>query len=428
MTSGRSDAKESTWREPLRMPWGIRAACWALDGLSKLGTGIQSFEVDELLKAASKKAGGLSDFGDDRFLEALSLRVRYQENRADLTAVGRTVSHRLILGPLINRLRIRELMKRHPEIQDQKIVKPLYVVALPRTGTSLLFNLLAQDPTARPLLFWESATPVPANYEIPTGATEDDPRVKEAVFRVERALRYAPALKKVHRSDPRGPEECVGLLANAYMIPVADYKDDEMRAWLESLDESYVRAAYEEYHEQLKILQWQNAAGHWLLKSPMHLFGLSTLMDVLPDSCVVQTHRDPAKSLPSVCSLTATAIRPICSTIDVDAVGVSARKTLKLWLDRGIAAREKHDASRFHDAHYAELLEDPVPVVRRIYEQFDYEYTDEFEARMMRFIKDNPQHKHGEHVYSAEEFGLDLGEISREFSGYRERFGIPEEG
>lgn len=427
MTSGRSDAREATWREPLRMPWTVRAACWALDGLSKLGTGIQSFEVDDLMRTASKKTGGLTDFGDDRFVEALARRVRYQENRVDLTPVGRTVSHRLMLGPLMNRLRIRELMKRHPEIRDERIVRPLYVVALPRTGTSLLFNLLAQDPAARPLLFWESANPVPEDCSKPRGPREEDPRVAESVFKVERALRFAPALKKVHRSDPRGPEECVGLLANAYLLAMADDQDDETRAWLESFDEGYIRAAYEEYHEQLQILQWQHAGGHWLLKSPLHLYGLSILMDVIPDACVVQTHRDPARSLPSLCSLAATAARPICETVDPEGVGRAIRKNVRLWLDRGMAAREKHDASRFSDVHYAELLEDPIPVVRRIYGQFGYAYTDEFEARMMRFIADNPQHKHGEHVYSAEEFGLDPEELSREFSGYRERFGIPEE-
>ncbi len=427
MTSGRSDVRESTWREPLRMPWTVRAACWALDGLSKLGTGIQSFEVDDLMKTAVKKTGGLTDFGDERFIESLSRRVRYQENRVDLTPVGRTVSHRLMLGPLMNRLRIRELMKRHPEIAQERIVKPLYVVALPRTGTSLLFNLLAQDPVARPLLFWESATPVPTDYEKPKGPREEDPRAAEAVFKVERALRFAPALKKVHRSDPRGPEECVGLLANAYMLAMADDQDHETRAWLQSGPEEYVREAYEEYREQLQILQWQHGAGHWLLKSPLHLYGLSTLMEVLPDACVVQTHRDPARSLPSLCSLAATAVRPICRTIDPEGIGRAIRSNVRLWLERGMRARDQHDAARFSDVHYAELVEDPIPVVRRIYEQFGYAYTDEFETRMRRFIADNPQHKHGEHVYSAEEFGLEHEELSREFSSYREHFGIAEE-
>ncbi len=409
------------WQQKPNINLPIRAAVALLKLGQAMGWYYPSFSQDKLLAKARKKTG-LEDFGDPRFLEPLALRLAYLNRTRRFTPLGRVVAGNILLKPLINRLRLQDLLKRHPEIKEQKIQKPLFVVAFPRTGTTLLSQLLALDPVARPLLFWETVDPLPRGENIPR---DQDPRISDAVNNVEQMRKLLPAMRKIHDIDPRGPEECAGLLANAFILP--NFEEDHLayKEWVEGLSHAQICAAYEEYKTQLQVLQWQHGGGHWVLKSPLHLNWLDALLSVFPDACVVQTHRDPKQVLPSICSLDAVMQNAACGEVDCHAVGRHLSAQLGRALNAGMAAREKHAPERVFDVQYTELVRDPVAVINAIYRHFDYPFTAVFEQKIHDYMQQNPQHKHGSHNYSLDDFGLSAEQIDLDFAGYRQRFQIP---
>jgi hypothetical protein len=409
------------WEEGLKLGPVVRALAWGLGRAQALGLKYPDFSEEKLLATARKKTG-LDDFGDDRFLAPLRLRLAYVRNNQRLSPLGRVVAQKAMLKPLMNRLRIQDLLKRHPEIREQKIERPLFVVAFPRTGTTLLNQLLSQDPAGRPLMFWETMDPIPRGE---VGARDQDPRIPEAVRMVDKMRSMLPAMRKIHDIDPEGPEECAGLLATAFILP--NFEEDHLayRDWMASLSHEEVCAAYEEYKTQLQVLQWQYGGGHWVLKSPLHLNWLDALLTVFPDACVVQTHRDPKQVLPSICSLDAVLQQAACGEVDCEMVGRHLSSQLAAALQAGMAARDRHPSERVFDVQYADLVRDPVKVVRDIYAHFGYDFSAELERRLRDYLERSPQHKHGSHQYSLADFGLTAEAIDRDFAEYCQRFQIP---
>jgi hypothetical protein len=414
-------SQEKPWQQALNIGILGRALVWCLGKAQAWGLNYPDFSEEKLLAAARKKTG-LDDFGNDRFLEPFRLRLEHSKHNQRLSPLGRVVAWQVLLVPLVNRLRIQDMLKRHPEIREQRIERPLFVTAFPRTGTTLLSQLLAQDPNARPLLFWEAMQPTPDESHAPGHA---DPRMARADTVIGRMRRMIPAIRKIHDIDPRGPDECAGLLANAYITPNFEENDINYRRWIEGLSTEQVCAAYEEYKEQLQILQWQRGGGHWVLKSPLHLNWLDALLTTFPDACVVQTHRDPKQVLPSICSLVAVMQDAACDKVDCIEVGRHLSSQLSHSLQRGMQARLRHSPARVFDVQYADLLSDPEAVVRNIYAHFGYGYSDVMAGKISDYLAANPQHKHGSHKYQLSDFGLTGEGVDRSFVDYCERFQIP---
>ncbi|MBW2940822.1 sulfotransferase family protein [Zhongshania aquimaris] len=408
------------WQEKPNLSMGVRALAWLLGKAQALGLNYPDFSEDKLMAAARKKTG-LNDFGDPRFLEPLRLRLDYLKRNQRFSPLGRVVAWQILLKPLVNRLRIQDLVNRHPEIREQRIVRPLFIAAFPRTGTTILSQLLALDPDARPLLFWESMQPTPDPDHVVGKA---DPRIARAVGIVDQLRRMLPALRKIHDVDPLGPEECAGLLANAYILPIFEEDNHAYRAWIEGLSTEQVCVAYEEYKLQLQILQWQRGGGHWVLKSPLHLNWLDALLTTFPDACVVQTHRDPKQVLPSICSLDAVMQQAACGMVDCLEVGRHLSSQLAASLQRGMRARLRHSAERVFDVQYTDMLADPAAVVRAIYHHFGYAYSDIMASNIANYMAANPQHKHGAHQYQLADFGLQADEVDLRFAEYCKQFQI----
>ncbi len=378
--------------------------------------------AEETILQAAQRQTGLDDFGDQRFRVPLRALLDSYENDANLTFVGRMVAQGMLIHLVANRLRIRNDLVRFPQILAGDIRRPLFVVGLPRTGTTLLYNLLAQDPNCRPLLFWETMQPSPP----PDRQTrETDPRIKLAEQMVARLNRAVPSLRAIHEMNPRGPDECLGLLLNTFVTPFFRGNLPQYRRWLYAIDDKELIAAYREYRQQLLLLQCRYSAGHWVLKCPSHLFGLRALLTVLPDARVVQTHRDPAKAVPSLCSLSATLDGMSYATVDLADVGQRTVEIVRQLTLRGMQARESSNGSRIIDVHYEDVVSNPIGAVRRIYGHFGYPYDDAMEDRFKAYLAANPRHKHGVHHYSLEDFGLDRPSLASVFAEYCERFKIP---
>ncbi len=396
--------------------------------LRALGAPLDRLSEEHLLHAAQRKTG-LSDFGDDGFRMPLRVLIRSYNEESGLKCIARLIVRRRTLGALVNRLLVTNELKRHPEILQVPIQRPIFIASLPRTGTTFLHKLLAQDPHGRPLLAWETLMPTRWPADVDQGL---DPRIKHAQ-RLAKVLTFlAPALRTIHDLDSQGPEECGMLLHNTFIH--AAQVSPVYRDWFLRQPAAVIEAAYREYRQQLQLLHWQRPHdGHWLLKSPLHLYAIGALLTVFQDSAIILIHRDPSRAVASMCSF----LSVIHNVLSDDAItdGPERRGTpgplVVGWVAEGLrraeAARADAEPGRIYDMHYQELVADPLGAVQRLYAHFGYPYTREFETRATAWLNEHPQHKHGKHRYNLEQFGLDHQSIDDTFSWYTERYHVPAE-
>jgi hypothetical protein len=258
----------------------------------------------------------------------------------------------------------------------------------------------------------------------------EDPRIRWARLQAWVTRRLAPGFDAVHRTRAEEPEECMSLqlrtLVSWYFLLWGDLT--EYREWLLSREKPTFVQAYRFYRQQLQLLQWQRPGGSWLLKSPAHLLAMDALVEVFPDACIVQTHRDPRRALPSACSLVAIMRGLMCERVASRELGPITLKRAEVLFERMLAAREHIAAERVVDVQYRDVVESPIEVVRRIYAHFGRSLSDEAEGRMSRWLADHPRHRHGIHRYTLAEFGLERDQVERACGDYIDRFGIPAEG
>jgi hypothetical protein len=401
------------WERPYRPAW-MRLLNASGRALRRVGRRWPPLEPGEFLAAAEGKTR-LSDWGDDRFREGLKALVEAFDRQDAAHALGRIAFRLFCLRLLTNRLRIVDELKRHPETLDVPIRRPLIVTGLPRSGTTFLHHLLAQYPSGRPLLLWETFEPVPS----PRPETyRTDPRIKRTRKVVRALTTLAPRITAAHDFDAENPEECNNLFAHEFEAGFLGFMFDapEYIAWLRGRDQT---ATYRSVRRQLQILSRYVPGDPWVLKAPSHIFHLDALLAVFPDASVVMLHRDPLQVLPSLCSLAA-ALRSIYSDdVDPCRLGKELTEALALGLDRALTVRASADPARFFDVSYPALVANPAGTVEAICEYFNYKYDNIFDNRVHGWLAGHPQHKNGVHRYSLDQFGLEPESLEHRFAAYR---------
>jgi hypothetical protein len=405
-------------------PLPIRALNAIGRTLERRGRALFDLDPDALL-ARARKATGLTDFGDPSFRPGYLRLLRSLEADARLSAFGRFFARRQIHELLVHRLELTAHRRQHPEIARERIERPIFVIGLPRTGTSLLHGLLACDPAHRAPLSWEVDAPCPPPE---TASYDTDPRIAAAEKRFEQVRRLAPGFQTVHPIGALLPQECIVITASEFMslrfemcFDVAGYQQ-----WLLEQD---LRPAYRHHRRFLQHLQARHARDRWVLKSPGHLGAIDALLEVYPDALLIQTHRDPLRVIPSVASLELHMRRVASDRIDPFELGRQQRCVWKRLFEQGMAARERmpERERQFVDIQFRDLAADPIGCVRRIYTHFGLELRSDSEARMRAYLAEHPRDEHGVHRYSLAQFGLDAGELRRDFERYCARFGVPRE-
>jgi hypothetical protein len=387
--------------------------------LLRAGIPLVNLSKDSLLKSARRRTG-LSEPGRYFSREGFQILLQSLEKNANLHILGRRGIRRECLRLLCNNLQIQDDLKHHPEIVKGPIRRPVFIVGLPRTGTTLLHNLLACDPSARAPLMWELYHPSPP----PTTETRtSDPRIAIAEKRVRRLLRVAPHLALIHPMDPEGPDECFHLFKNSFMSP-AFMLIANVIPYMEWLLAQEMTPAYRYYRQQLQLLQWRCPGEYWILKSPSHLPFLDSLFAVFPDACIIQTHRDPLRVVPSFCSLVLTGWQMSSNRVDVNNVGRQCLNILKIFLDRSMAVREPGRTDQVFDLQYTDLVLDPIAAVHRIYNHFGLNVGSHMEKRMGRYLAETRRYRNGRHEYSLGAFGLNKEEIGGMYSDYIKNFSI----
>jgi hypothetical protein len=400
-------------------PLAIRALNGAGRFLRGAGLPLVRLEERSLLERAVQ-ATSLSDFGDDEFRKPLRLYLDALENEARLTVLGRVIARSDILRLLENRLRLVDAYKRYPEIEAGEIHRPIFILGLPRTGTSILHELMAQDPANRVPMTWE----VYQVWPPPERATFDtDPRIAAVEKHLSGVDRILPGFKKMHPMGALLPQECVALTAHDFATMIFHTTNDvpSYQAWLESAD---LRSVYASHRRQLQYLQWRCPAERWVLKSPGHLWALESLLAVYPDARIVQTHRDPLEVIASLTSLVAYLRSMASDCIDPLRIGTDWTERLARGLRNTMQVRDRAGLAgdRVFDIQFRTFLGNEIETVRRIYERFDLEWTSEAESRMRRFLAANPRDKHGAHQYTLAQAGLDEDAERRRFAFYHDRY------
>jgi Sulfotransferase family len=396
-----------------RMP--VRFANAIGRGLGRLGkAGV--LDPDAACKEAALTTG-LDDFGDESFREPLKVLLESAQREARLHPVGWKGIRTQIMRRLENRLTLQACWKSSPEALEAQIRGPLFIIGLPRTGTTLLFNLLARDPAHRWMTYWEAARPVPPKEE------SGDQRRQRATLPLRLLNWMVPEMRSKHFFETDAPEECGLLIANSLEAELFCFEMDvpSYRAWLYERNRV---ASYRYYKKQLQLLQHLRPGQRWLLKLPFHAFNLDALLTVFPDACIIHTHRDLLKALPSTCSLEASYRDLYAEVVDCRQLGKDTLEQFGRGLDRCLDVRAKAPPGQFYDLHYPKFVADPVGVIKDMYRHFGFAMNHDVLARMRSYLASNPKDKHGVHRYSLAAFGLEPDAVNRRFRRYTEHFRI----
>ncbi len=375
------------------------------------------------LIAAARARTGLEDLGAEDVRQGLERLVAALESEADLTETGRDAARGRLRGLLEKRLRIEDWIRTHPEVEREPVEAPIFVIGMPRTGTTALSQLLGCDPETRSLRAWESSQPVPP----PESATEHtDPRIAATQAGIDAMSRAHPEWPRMHDGTATTPTECLDLLGmvfrtwhfcGEYWIPGYD-------AWQRDCD---MEPAYRVHRRTLQLLQSRCPPRRWMLHAPVHMLSLDALDRLYPDARFVMTHRDPAAVLGSVCSLIG-FMRSLCSDRR-DPAGLG-REQLELWplaLERAMRFRQRVGESRFADVHFPDLVADPIGAVARAYARLDLAFTAGARNRMTEWARGHRRGRHGAHRYRLSDYGLDADRVRERFDAYVQCFGTAPE-
>jgi hypothetical protein len=392
----------------------------------------QPFEADALREEASARAGGLTDFagtvgdvdaGLTRFVDSLNAEAR-------LTEFGELVARERILMSLVNRLAYVEDRKKHPDIAEQRIDKPVFIIGFPRTGTTILHDIMAKDPASRAPLTWETMFPSPP----PEAATYDtDPRIAlaESLFPTpENETESDRIFRAMHPIGALLTQECVVMMADSMVTPLFhnQFRVPTYEDWVDT--EADFAPVYDFHLQQLQHLQCRGPAhDRWVLKTGAHMWGLEHLLRIYPDARIVFTHRDPVRSVTSYASLTTHVRRMTSDEVDPFEIAADWTPRLERALRRtlSIRASQEFPEAVFYDMFFTDFVADQFATIEGIYDALGLEMTDAAAQAMRAFIADNPKGKHGLHTYTPEEYGLVPAEIRERMSDYIEHFDLSEE-
>lgn len=392
------------------------------ENLRRMGAGGEALNEKQLLQAARAQTG-LSDFGDESFREALAVLLRSIEREARLHTVGRLIIKARLTRSLATRLALQEAIKRTPEVFEAELPPPIVIAGLQRTGTTLLHRLLSCDPSLRSLRSYEAIAPLASERSLLSRIHGRDARWLEAKLS-ERALLYmAPDFFAIHPVEADAPEEDILLLDYSFLstVPEATLRVPTYANWLEQQDQT---PAYRLLDNMLRWLSHRRGPKRWILKTPHHLEHLDVLRKVFPGAQIIQTHRDPAQTLASFCSMIWHSRGVFSDDVDSHEIGRHWSRKVSRMLERALHVRDDARDEGFVDLDYEALTGAPLDALQHLYEKLGLNLTAETRWAVTETLLKSPQHKYGHHRYALEDFGLSKPQIAEMFTYYRKRFAV----
>jgi hypothetical protein len=374
--------------------------------------------ANEILDQA-KSETGLSDLGEPLFFEGLNRLIDSINNEANLNEIGIQAQPIRIQGLLSNRLRFEDDLKKFPEILDQEIIAPIVIVGLPRTGSTMTHRLLASDPNHTAMLWWEGRYPA----LLPGEKRGDiEARMELGKAEVDAVVAASPEALDIHPWDYKGADEEILLLEHNFLstVPESFMALPSYSEWIEEQDHTL---AYEDLKKFIQYLQWQNPGREkkrWVLKSPHHLGFIDKMISVFPDAKIIQTHRDPIKTVPSFCSMCANLFEPLTTNFDKVFIGKHWSNKLTRALNHCMNISEQHP-DNFLDLEFLNMIKDPIDEMKKIYEFIGESFGEKTEVAMEAWREEN-KHEMGAHKYSLEEYDLTESQINNNFAKYQQKY------
>jgi len=413
---------EYTWRDSELTSPTLRALNAVGNAVKRLGREVPSLAPEGVVRAAVNQAGS-GDLGSDSYREPLEVFLRSCGTEAELTTFGRILVTKMLSAALANRIELHRWAAEHPAVRQETIDRPWIIVGLPRTGTSVLSNLVGLDPMARPLRQWEAAHLIPP----PTlEGAEEDPRIARTAKELDGLMKLNPPLKAMHPFGATLAQECVSLfmydirtLALETQAHVPTYA-----RWLEHAD---MAPAYAQHKLALQALQSAQPTGRWILKTPNHLWHLEALLATYPDARIIWTHRDPGPVVTSLASLANAGQRPLTSRADPRPAAEEWKRKCAFALGSAVAYDQAAGDGWCQHLHYVDLMADPIAAVRGLYQRVGETLSDLHVRRMEAFLEHRPQDVFGHHRYDPADFGWTYAGLSEEFAEYRARYRVAPE-
>lgn len=380
----------------------------------------------DALVAQAREATGLHDFDCDSYREGLDVFV---EDFNDGIAKGLYLDDGInrvrydCVHYLSNRLKVWNYLVQNPELLERPIEKSVFVLGVPRTGTTLMSNLLAADPNRRSPLEWEIDDPIPP---VSTAELKNNPRVQAKLDAHEALLKAHPEAGVIYRSSPIYPHECVWYMAHDFKTLMIESKGT-LPKYREFIFNCDMASAYAWHKKFLQALQ-HKAGGVWNLKMPSHALFLDALVKEYPDARLIMTHRDPYVATGSLCSIISMSHRMLMGRIDYEWLGSQYPWYCAQHAERAMDFRDKHGEDRIIDVMYEDMTNDPMGTIRKVYAQLGDEWTPEAEAGIQAWVDDNPQNKFGKHGYKLEQYGLSKEKLEPLYERYLARYDIAMEG
>ncbi len=376
-----------------------------------------TLDADELEDAA-RQATGLDDFGPGDHREGLERLVVSMNEEADLNEIGEVMQRLRLEALLSSRLQVEDTYRVNPSIENEEIEGPVFVIGLPRTGTTALSQLVAADPQFRSLRTWESSAPCPP----PESATEHtDPRIAETEAGLAMMNETFPLMQSMHHVEATTATECQDLLGMSFRTVHFD-GFGRVPSYLEWVVDCDMRETYRYHRRVLRLLQWHCPPRLWHLKTPVHMFALDALLEAYPDALFLWSHRDPAKVLGSVCSLIHYT-RSWSSDRD-DSLELGAEELERWWLavSRAMEFRDRVGSERFADVSFADLQVDPVAAIGAAYERIGIGFTNASRDAMAGWAESHEPGAHRPHSYDLSDFGLSADQVRLRFAPYLEAY------
>jgi hypothetical protein len=385
-----------------------------------LRPGNNILDIDGLL-ASAREQSGLENFGDPWFMEPLAVLINAVGQEAELSPNGLLAQRAGIVDNLVNRLRMVDVLQRHPEIEDVQLNVAAVILGLPRTGSTLLQRMLTSAPDVTAVRWWETWNYVPFPDE-PLG--NPFRRLAFAEEKLAQMISAAPDLMSIHDFGVRSYDEEIKVLDSLFIGTISEswMHVPSFARWLLSADQA---PAYRDFKRILKILQWQDPHRKnckWILKTPSHMTALRFLVEEFPDPVLVMTHRDPLQTIPSLCSFSYSLFHLFADNVDPVKIGSFIEKRMAEILNRFCTQREEFGDRRFMDVRYEDLVSNPINVGKRIFERAGIEFRPETAAAMSGWLTENSKENALPHRYSLDQFSLDADTIRDDFAAYRSRF------
>jgi hypothetical protein len=377
--------------------------------------------AEEALYAAAAALAQSADFGPEEHREGLRALLRSYDEDAALSEAGRFAVWTQLVDDLAGRAFSERGWRSRPDHAAVRIERPIFIVGLPRTGTTAVQQLLLRHPGTQGLELWLAQAPRPRP---PRETWASDPLFGRCDAALRAQYAAAPELRGLHEMSADAADECWRLLHQSFASVTFECtaRVTGYARWLAGAD---FAPAYARYRRNLQLIGADAGASRWVLKDASHLFAPAALIEQFPDACLVQTHRDPSSAIPSVCSLNAGFRRGLERAPDAAALG---REQLALWergLERMLAFRRSRPGLRCVDVQFRELAADPAGTARRVLAELGLDLDDDRELRA--WAGANPRGRHGGHRYSAAQFGLDAGELRERFADYAASYAVEPE-